>query len=449
MAEAWRIKRYYVPRVLIDTERVLNPQFPDTVVCLTGSQVEMLRNLTQYLKRRSTFAQGYEEDYYLAPNNTDWVTIATIVAELEKTLMGCDIQGIIDSIDAQTAVISALMQCVCAGAEYQQNLAGRLPTLDGYVNNTDVTYLSVEQTDKAPVTPGTDTEKCEFAQAVFYYTYQLYTETLLPFANSTSDNLVAAIVAATAFGALAGFVGIPVFVLAAIVGALVAWAIEGSIANFTNWLWDNKDEIVCILYNHLPDYVSAASAMAAYIDSVSEISFLDKAVLKTVLASSWHYSWIIFDQDTNGTWDASMIIGQCDSCDPLPVSCASVESCDLLDWNGGTIVCVLGRAQIQGGDSYYLLNTLVAPALPSWVTLNWIPRSTSTSTAKISFGVRDVTSGIEYNLLTTGDETVDIERMDYASLPGAVVGHECQLWVKQESWFGEPVYFCLTDIDPS
>jgi len=449
MVESWRKKTYYGPRVLIETERILNTSFPDILVCLTGPQVEMLRNLTQYLHRRSAFAQGYEKSYYLAPDNEDWVTISAIVAELEEKLMGGCVETLVTAIEAQTAVLSALMSCVCENTEHQRLLASQMPDLAGYVDNIDVTYLSTDQSDTVPITPSTDIEKCEFAQSIYYYTYQLYTETLLPFADSTSDQLVAAIVAATAFGALAGFVGIPVFILAAIVGALVAWAIEGSIANFTNWLWDNKDEIICILYNNLPNYGAAASAVSVYIDTAGDITFLDKVVLKTVLASSWHYSWIIKDQDDNGTWDASFIPGQCDACVPLPGDCAAIETCDLLDWNGGTIVCVAGRAQIQGGDSYYLLNTITAPALPAWVTLNWIPRADSGTIAKISFGVRDNVTTTEYNLKTTGNETIDIERMDYGVLPGAVVGHECQLWVKQESWYGEPVYFCLTDVDPS
>jgi len=72
MPESWRIKKYYDKRVLIDTVRVLDPQFPSTLICLDGAELEMLRNLTQYLHWRSTFAQGYETGYYLAPDNDDW-----------------------------------------------------------------------------------------------------------------------------------------------------------------------------------------------------------------------------------------------------------------------------------------------------------------------------------------------------------------------------------------
>lgn len=449
MSENWRRKGYYTPRVLIETERVLASPFPDAIICLTGAQVEMLRNLTQYLHRRSTFAQDYKKNHYLAPNNADWVTISSIVADLEESLMSTLCEDILTTMQAQAASIEAMMLCVCHISAMQEQLISRLPDLTGYTDAALVNYLDQGQSMGAPTIPVTDTEKCEVSQAIYYYIFQMYTEKLLPFANSTADTITAALVAASTFAGLATFIGLPVALLANIVLAVVAWGIDGAIADFTNWLWDARDEMVCIYYTNLPDYDAAAVAMNAFIDADGSLSFLDKAVLKTVASSTWHMTFIVEDQQDNGTWDLSLIPGQCDTCVPLPSGCAQVEPCNLLHWNGGTIVCVSGRAQIQGGDSYYLLNTLNAPALPSWITLNWIPRSTSISTAKISFGVRDVTTGIEYNLLTTGDETVDVERMDYASLPGAVAGHECQLWIKQESWFGEPVYFCLTDVDPS
>ncbi len=112
-------------------------------------------------------------------------------------------------------------------------------------------------------------------------------------------------------------------------------------------------------------------------------------------------------------------------------------------------MCVSGRAQIQGGTAYYLLNTIVAPVTPAWITLNWIPRADSGGVGKISFGVRDTVTMISHNLATTGNETVDVERMDYAALPASTGTHVCQLWIKQETWFGEPAHFCLTDVNPA
>ncbi len=449
MSEAWRKKKYYTPRVLIETERILASPFPDAIVCLTGAQVEMLRNLMQYLHRRSTFAQGYEKGYYLAPNNTDWTTIQSIVSDLEESLMStlCDTIAVI--LQEQADSLQAMKDCICHMSAMQEQLIGRLPNLSGYEDATLVNYLDPAESLGAPANPATDTERCELAQAFYYFLFQTYTEKLLPFANSTADSITAILVGLSTFAGLASFIGLPVAILANIVLAVVAWGIDGAIANFTNWLWDAKDEIVCILYNNYPDYESAAHAMETFIDGSTEISFLDRAVLKTMATSVWHMTFTSEDQQANDTWRDSFTVGQCDTCVPLPAGCASIDACNLAHWNGGTIVCVDGRAQIQGGDSHYLHNTLVAPALPAWITLDWIPRAPAAPTASMSFGVRDVVTTIEYNLKTTGLQTVDVQRMDYGSLPAAVVGHECQLWVKQETWSGEPVYFCLTDVDPS
>jgi hypothetical protein len=443
------MKSYYDKRVLIDTQSVLNSTFPDVILCLSGAQVDMLRNLTQYLHRRSTFAEDYTDAGYLAPSNDDWSIIQGIVADLEEQLMATLCEAILVVLQEQADALKAMEACICHLSTLQEQSVARLPDLTGYVDQFLVNYGAPDESEGNPSIPPTDVAKCELAQAFYYYIFQMYTEELLPFANSTADTITAALVAASTFAGLASFIGLPVALLANIVLAIVAWGIDGAIANFTNWLWDNKDEMVCILYDNYPDYAAAASALGVYIDAAEDITFLDKQVLKSVALSTWHMTWVSEDQQVNGTWDASFIPGQCDACVPLPAGCAPVSACDLLDWNGGTVACVSGRAQIQGGDSYYLLNTIVAPALPSWVTLNWIPRATAFPTAKCSFGVRDMVTTIEYNLLTTGSESVDIERMDYAALPAAVVGHECQLWVKQETWFCEPVYFCLTDVDPS
>lgn len=88
MAESERRRKYRYNRVLIETERILDPQFDDAVVYLTGAQVEMLRNVTQYLNRLDTYVTEYAEGYYLAPTAETYDSILEIVADLEETLMG-------------------------------------------------------------------------------------------------------------------------------------------------------------------------------------------------------------------------------------------------------------------------------------------------------------------------------------------------------------------------
>lgn len=88
MSESERRRKYRWDRVLIESARVLDPQFDDAVVYLTGSQIEMLRNMTQYLNRLDTYVSEQFLDYYLAPTVEDYDSILAIVADLEEKLMG-------------------------------------------------------------------------------------------------------------------------------------------------------------------------------------------------------------------------------------------------------------------------------------------------------------------------------------------------------------------------
>jgi len=88
MSESLRRRKYQWNRVLIESDRILNPQFDDAVVYLTGAQVEMLRNVSLYLNRLETYVEEYNPGYYLVPEAADYDDILEIVADLEETLMG-------------------------------------------------------------------------------------------------------------------------------------------------------------------------------------------------------------------------------------------------------------------------------------------------------------------------------------------------------------------------
>lgn len=88
MSESERRRRYRYNRVLIESERILTPQFADSVVYITGPQIEMLRNVTQYLNRLDTYVKEHHSGYYLTPDAADYDEILEIVADLEETLMG-------------------------------------------------------------------------------------------------------------------------------------------------------------------------------------------------------------------------------------------------------------------------------------------------------------------------------------------------------------------------
>ena len=112
MSESWRKKTHYATRILVESQRVINSDFKDALVCLTGGELEMLRNIAHYLERRSTFVSEYQASGYLCPDVDDWDTISAIVAQLQEKLMGCDIDLLITAIEAQTDVLDSLMQCL-------------------------------------------------------------------------------------------------------------------------------------------------------------------------------------------------------------------------------------------------------------------------------------------------------------------------------------------------
>ncbi len=83
-----RRRNYRYDRILISSERVLDPEFNDAVVFLSGAQIEMLRNVTSYLRRLDTYVTETHLGYYITPTTADYDDILAIVADLEETLMG-------------------------------------------------------------------------------------------------------------------------------------------------------------------------------------------------------------------------------------------------------------------------------------------------------------------------------------------------------------------------
>ena len=117
---------YAYNRVLIDSARVLSPQFDDAVIYVTGAQLELLRNVTQYLNRLTTYASEIQPGYYLTPTIADFDDILEIVADLEETLMGNP-----NTIWGYTERWSDLTATVSVGAGYTDAVIGPVPA--GYV----------------------------------------------------------------------------------------------------------------------------------------------------------------------------------------------------------------------------------------------------------------------------------------------------------------------------
>lgn len=90
MTEAERRTEYVSERVLIDAERILDPQFVAQGIFLSGAQVELLRNVTAYLGRDTTFVDSFRTGYYLKATGADFDSIQAVVADLEDKLMTAD-----------------------------------------------------------------------------------------------------------------------------------------------------------------------------------------------------------------------------------------------------------------------------------------------------------------------------------------------------------------------
>lgn len=86
--EPWRRRRYNPSRVLMGVADILDCPYPGDAVFLSGAQLTLLRNLTQYLHRVSTFVSEYQQTSYLVPTGDEWDALEAIVADMERILMG-------------------------------------------------------------------------------------------------------------------------------------------------------------------------------------------------------------------------------------------------------------------------------------------------------------------------------------------------------------------------
>jgi hypothetical protein len=252
MTESWRRKKYYAPRVLLDVDRLLSPPFEDVLVCLSASQVYMVRNLMQYLHRTSTFVKEYHQGYYLCADDDDYDDIQAIVSDLEDKLMNCsDI----------TDLLQEIADCACAAARVDWPAGG---VLDGQRDYDD--YIS-------EVESGVGDPPEEFAD------WDEWTEYKCMAAQKIVDDLTdlgermevwystGAVITFSVFQTLVLGTSIapPVALVIAIVGILAAAGTGLAMIAFQNWLEDNKQDLVCII--HLSDTVAAArSGILNYID---------------------------------------------------------------------------------------------------------------------------------------------------------------------------------------
>ena len=305
MSEAWRKKTFYKTRVLISTERVLDPQFDDGLICLTGAELEMLRNLTQYLRRRSTFAEDETASGYLSPSTEDWDSIQAIVADLEEKLMGCE-----ELMAIFTDMLTA-MQCVC-------NKAGEPPTDSGSV--TPIIDIGLDDgtlIDNDPYGANTEIEarRCAIAQLTYRQAWEWLTEIIQPLQENSMDIVVPAVLLLIAGMVGAGPLAIPAGAVLALVGLLFDIWVDGSLADVQNALLAHREELICAVYNGLTyDYDAAHARARDVIDDIGELSPLDLVVMRAMFAP-WAQRLASLAYTAGTDWAvANVAAAACDDC---------------------------------------------------------------------------------------------------------------------------------------
>jgi hypothetical protein len=284
---------------------------------------------------------------------------------------------------------------------------------------------------------------------MYYYIFDVYTEDLLPFANSTADTLTAALVATSTFALLGNFLGLPVAIAALVASGVIAWGVDGSIANFTSWLLAIKDEYICELYNAYPDYDAAHDAVVALIDADETITFLDKVVAKVIMASSWHMTWVAEDQQTNGTWDTFLISGQCDECEPPDPECAFLD-CSSENWGDippGSLGCE--------SDTPYALNAFpirwlggspTQPASGFKLQVNWTAMGDSGS-AILGCDLKSDDTEHQINVSPPASQAVGLTTTSEWDLASpSTIGEGLDLRLAQATWFGLVNWYCVRSL---
>lgn len=305
MSESWRRKTYYRPRVLISTDRVLDPQFADGLICLTGAELEMLRNLTQYLHRRSTFAESESAAGYLTPDTANWDTIQAIVATLEEKIMGCEeLMSLFE--DMLTA-----MQCVC-------NKVAESGTDGGSVQ--PIIDIGIEDGDLIENDPyGPDTEviarRCAVAQLTYWQAWEWLTEFIQPFQENSMDFVVPAALLLIKGMIGAGPLAIPAGALLVLIGLLIDIWVDGSLSDVQNAVLAHREELICAVYNGLTyDYNMAYTRARNVIDDIEELSPVDLVVIRTMF-SPWAMKLASLAYTAATDWAvANVAAGACDDC---------------------------------------------------------------------------------------------------------------------------------------
>jgi len=317
MPESWQIKKYYDPRVLIGVADLFDCPLPDlNLICLTGPELLMLRNVVAYCHRRSTFVVTYGKDYYVAPDNPTWDAIDALVAGLEEKLMA-DCTDLLDRLDLMIAEMTTqnatlatlsesiegiesnlsgldawaegqleLLECICSKVAALQQNPAIAAQIDGFLADAS---LQIDDDYGLEETPGEDTDACAVAQLTWHFMYETMTEIVHPAQDKAVGILTPIAIAVIASWIGTPFLGIPVGALMLLLWAISDTWVAGRFDVVTNAIFTNKDEIICAAYQVLREsgnLEAAAAAIGDVVSDIPELSPLDKVCIRS-LGVSW------------------------------------------------------------------------------------------------------------------------------------------------------------------
>jgi hypothetical protein len=225
----------------------------------------------------------------------------------------------------------------------------------------------------------------------------------------------------------------------------MAWAIDGSISSIINWLLAIKDEYVCALYNAYPDYALASQSASSLINSDGTLSYLEKAMLKSLMASSWHMTWVSQDQQDNGTWDSYFVEGQCDLCF-LDEECA-LPDCVSENWGGippGVLGCEAGKPYALNAFPIRWLGTApTQPAAGFKLQVNWHAFGDS---GNAILGCDLKSDDTEHQIAVSPPASQPVGNTTTSewelSSPGTI-GEGLDLRLTQATWYGAVNWYCI------
>lgn len=302
MSEEWRRKKFYGPRILIPVDEVLDSAFGDCLVCLTGGQLNLVRNLLGYALRRTTFVSEYSQRFYWTPTTEEWDALQAVVADLEGRLMNCDEWA--NMLEQVLLQGSSLYGSPATGAVIQPYVE------DGTLGPDDPYWDDLETEDP---------RRCAIAQLTWFVAKDLLEEEVQPAQREVLDAILP--IAIAAVGAMMGVtvVTLPIAAVYLIVKALVTIWAEGELQNVLDELDSAKQDLVCAMYAGLETSYADASANAwVILDAIEGMSVIDKTELKAAF-SPWAMAVAAKAWDNGSDWAvANVIPDYCATCGQEP-----------------------------------------------------------------------------------------------------------------------------------